>query len=181
MMKKYLFISFIISIFFSSNALANCDFQIMDFGKSKDDLKKIINIPKEAPLFAMEDEFGGETVIIPLIEICSDDEKLLGIKGEYLFINDKLEQIQISRALMSDRYLMELAMKKYGKFPLPEGLPIEQWKGNYYWEKGDTLIEFLVTDIYGGKLEMIGIQRLKGSSAFNKYNEKLGKWLDTQK
>ncbi len=87
-MKKYLFISLIISIFLINNAFSKCNFQIMDFGKSKDDLKKIINIPKEAPLFAMEDEFGGETVIIPLIEICSDDEKLLGIKGEYLFINE---------------------------------------------------------------------------------------------
>ena len=27
----------------------------MDFGKSKDDLKKVINIPEETPLFAMED------------------------------------------------------------------------------------------------------------------------------
>ena len=54
-MKKHLFISFIISIFLSSNALANCDFQIMDFGKSKNDLKRVINFPEEAPLFSMED------------------------------------------------------------------------------------------------------------------------------
>lgn len=179
-MRKYLFICLVCSVFFSSYALANCDLQTIDFGKSKEDLKKKLKIGEQMPLMSMPDEFGGETVLIPFHEICKKKESLVGTMFEYLFINNKLERIQISRAMMSDRNLMKYAMNKYGEFDLPEGLPIEQWKGNHYWEKGNTLIEFFVTDIYEGKLEMIAIQRLQSSSAMNKYNDKLGKWLDTQ-
>ena len=181
MMKKYLFISFLISLIFSSNAYAKCDFQIIDLGKSKENLKQKLKYDKDQPLMLMPDNFGGETFLLPLDESCKDEKSMHGTMGEYLFINDKLERIMLIRANMSDRNLMNFSMKKYGKFSLPEGLPINQWRGNHYWEKGKNLIEFLVIDIADeGQIESLSIQKLK-SNAMNKYYEKVGKWLDSNK
>ena len=70
-MKKYLFISFIISIFFTSNVFASCNFQIIDFGKSKDHLKKKLNYDESMELMMVPDEFGGELVFAPLFETCN--------------------------------------------------------------------------------------------------------------
>ena len=181
MMKKYLFISFIITLIFNSNAFAKCDFELIDLGKSKENLKQKLKYPKDQPLMLMPDNFGGETFLLPLDESCKDQESLHGTMGEYLFINDKLERIMLTRANMSDRNLMIFAMKKYGKFALPEGLPLDQWRGNHFWETGNTLIEYLVTNIPDeGFIEAISIQRLKNTTAMNKYYEKVGKWLDSE-
>ena len=182
MMKKYLFIIFIITIIFNSNAFAKCDFELIDLGKSIENLKQKLKYEKDSPLMLMPDEFGGETFLLPLDESCKDEESLHGTMGEYLFINNKLERIMLVRANMPDRNLMKFAMKKYGEFALPEGLPINQWRGNNYWEKGSVLIEFLVTNIQNeGQIEVISLQRLKSTSALNKYYEEVGKWLDSDK
>ena len=69
-MKKYLFISLIITLIFSSNAFAKCDFELIDLGKSKENLKQKLKYPKDQPLMLMPDNFGGETFLLPL-----DDNK----------------------------------------------------------------------------------------------------------
>ncbi len=179
-MKKYLFISFIISIFLSSNALANCNFQIIDFGKSKDHLKKKLKYDENMLLMVIPDDFGGEMVLAPLYESC-EEESALGTMAEYLFINDKLYRIHLTRRNMPDRNLMISANSKYGKIPLPAGMPMDQWRGNYFWEKGNTLIEFHVVNVglHGEHMEIINIESLKNRSVMNKYYEKVGKWLDS--
>ena len=180
MMKKYLFISFIISIFLTSNALANCNFQIIDFEKSKEHLKKKLKYDESMELMIIPDEFGGELVLAPLFETCNK-ESALGTMAEYLFINDKLKRIHLTRANMPDRNLMITANSKYGKIPLPTGMPLDQWRGNYYWEKGNVIIEFHVVNLeLGGHMEIINIESLKNRSVMDKYYEKVGKWLDTQ-
>jgi hypothetical protein len=100
--------------------------------------------------------------------------------AEYLFIDDKLERIQLVRSNMQDRNLMEFSMNKYGEFNLPEGLPIEAWRGNHFWENNSEAIEYLVTNIPDGVIEMISMHRLKTNNAVNKYYEKVGKWLDKE-
>ena len=83
---------------------------------------------------------------------------------------------------MPDRNLMISANSKYGKIPLPTGMPMDQWRGNYYWEKGNTIIEFHVVNLEpDGHMEIINIESLKNRSVMDKYYEKVGKWLDEQK
>ena len=41
--------------------------------------------------------------------------------AEYLFVDDKLVLIILTRAFMNDNALMDFAMNKYGKFKLPIG------------------------------------------------------------
>jgi len=182
-MRK-IFILIILIINFSSVAFAECNFQLINFGDSKKKLNEkinsILNIDEEFPLMLMPDQFGGETMMIPLDEICLDEKNLHGTMAEYLFINDKLERIQLVRSNMQDRNLMEYSMNKYGEFNLPEGLPIKDWRGNHFWENNSEAIEYLVTSIADGVIEMISMHRLKTNNAVNKYYEKVGKWLDKE-
>jgi hypothetical protein len=182
-MRK-IFILIILIINFSSVAFAECNFQLINFGDSKKKLNEkinsILNIDEEFPLMLMPDKFGGEVALIPSFEICPDEEKLHGTMAEYLFINDKLERIELVRAFMQDRNLMEYSMNKYGEFNLPEGLPVMDWRGNHFWENNSEAIEYLVFKKIEGAIEMISIHRLKPNNAVNTYYEKVGKWLDKQ-
>ena len=42
--------------------------------------------------------------------------------AEYLFVDDKLVLIILTRAFMNDNALVDFAMNKYGKFKLPIGV-----------------------------------------------------------
>ena len=182
-MRK-IFILIILIINFSSVAFAECNFQLVNFGDSKTKLNEkinsILNIEEEFPLMLLPDQFGGELAMLPLDEICLDEKKLNGTMAEYLFIDDKLERIQLVRSNMQDRNLMEFSMNKYGEFNLPEGLPVEAWRGNHFWENNSEAIEYLVTSIPDGVIEMISMHRAKSNNAVDKYYEKVGKWLDKE-
>jgi hypothetical protein len=182
-MRK-IFILIILIINFSSVAFAECNFQLINFGDTKKKLstkiQSILSLDEEFPMMLMPDQFGGELAMLPLDEICLDEKKLHGTMAEYLFIDDKLERIQLVRSNMQDRNLMEFSMNKYGEFNLPEGLPIEAWRGNHFWENNSEAIEYLVTNIPDGVIEMISMHRLKSNNAVNKYYEKVGKWLDKE-
>ena len=73
-----------------------------------------------------------------------------------------------------------LAMGKYGKFNLPEGVPKTRWRGSYVWESGNDIIEYIKTDIHDGHAEIIDITSKLNSYAMQEYNKKVGEWLDLQ-
>ena len=89
---------------------------ISNFGDPKEKVK-IDSIP---PLL-MPDRFGGESLIIPIEDLCKSDQSLYGTTVIYLYIENKLTRIQLYRPNMEDMKLMDYAMKKYGKFNLPYG------------------------------------------------------------
>ena len=125
-MKKILSI-LLFSILISSNALA-CNFKISNFGDTKEqvNLGGQENKPQNV---LMPDQFGGESLLIPIEDICKDDKSLWGTLVVHLYIDNKLSQIQLYRPLKNDSKLMDFAMKKYGNFNLPEGLPKSKWRG----------------------------------------------------
>ena len=106
----------LVMLFFASTSYA-CNFQMSQFGDPKE--KIVIN---PAPL-SFPDQFGGESLAIPIQDLCKNDNSLYGTLVVYLYIENKLSQIQLYRPNMDDMKLMDFAMKKYGKFNLPEGMP----------------------------------------------------------
>ena len=128
----------------------------------------------------MPDRFGGESLIIPIEDLCKSDQSLYGTTVIYLYIENKLTRIQLYRPNMEDMKLMDYAMKKYGKFNLPEGLPKKMWRGSYVWQSGNDVVEYIQTDIHDGHAEIIDITSKLYSSSMSIYNEKVGEWLDSQ-
>ena len=173
-MKKTLLI-FLFSILFSSTALA-CNFQISNFGDKKEQVKLDAIQP-----ITMPDQFGGESLVIPMEDICKEDKSLWGTLVVHLYIDNKLSQIQLYRPLINDSKLMDFAMKKYGKFNLPEGLPKKKWRGSHQWEIGNDYVQYISTNIHDGHAEVIEITSKLYANAMADYNSKVGEWLDSQK
>jgi hypothetical protein len=177
-MKKTLLI-FLFSILFSSTALA-CNFKISNFGDKKEQVKLEGQENKPQPVL-MPDQFGGESLLIPMEDICKEDKSLWGTLVIHLYIDNKLSQIQLYRANMKDNKLMDFAMRKYGKFNLPEGLPKNKWRGSYQWEVGNDYVQYVSANIHDGHAEVIEITSKLYANVIADYNSKVGKWLDSQK
>ena len=173
-MRKVIF--FIISFIFIFSSIANaCNFRISNFGDPKEKIKL-----EPLPPILMPDRFGGESLIIPIEDLCKDDNSLYGTTVIYLYIENKLSRVQLYRPNMNDHKLMDYAMNKYGKFNLPEGMPKVMWRGSYLWESGNDIVEYIKTDIYDGHAEIIDITSKIYSKAMADYNAKVGEWLDSQ-
>ena len=125
-------------------------------------------------------EFGGENIMIPLETICKNDKSFWDTKLILLYIDNQLVRIQLYRPLMDDRNLMDFAMKKYGQFNLPEGLPKKEWRGNYLWVKNTETIEYISANIHDGHAEYLEIVVKLYEDKMAIYNEEIGKWLDTR-
>ena len=175
-----------------------CNFQISLFGDPKE---KIFKKPSQeqtqsgkptkiekkldlkAPLIPMilADEFGGEEYTVPIQAICRNDPSLNGTFVAYIYIENKLTQIRLERNNMNDRKLLDYAMKKYGKFNLPQSIPKEKWRGSHYWRIGNDLIIYAIFDIPGGQTEFIEITSTLYAKALNEYYIKKEQWENSQK
>jgi hypothetical protein len=173
-MNKFFLYLFTFWIVAQVNALA-CNFQISNFG----DPKSKININPKPLTFP--DRFGGESLAIPIQDLCKDDPSLFGTLVVYLYIEGKLSQIQLYRGNMQDHSLMDFAMNKYGKFNLPEGLPKNKWRGSHQWEIGNDYINYVSTNIHDGHAESIEITSKLYANVMADYNQKVGEWLDLKK
>ena len=175
-MKKILLKIFVFFILRSEVAMA-CNFRISNFGDQKEDLN--IESLNYEPLM-MPDRFGGENIMIPLETICKNDKSFWDTKLILLYIDNQLVRIQLYRPLMDDRNLMDFAMKKYGQFNLPEGLPKKEWRGNYLWVKNTETIEYISANIHDGHAEYLEIVGKLYEDKMAIYNEEIGKWLDSR-
>ena len=174
-MNRFIVYLFGFLLLAQANALA-CNFKISNFGDPKE------NVKLEGPQpISMPDQFGGESLLFPIIDVCKNDKSFDGTMLIYLYIENKLSQIQLYRPNMQDTKLMDFAMSNYGKFNLPEGLPKLMWRGNYQWEIGNDTIEYIKTDIHDGHAEVIEITNKLYANAMAEYNAKVGEWLDSQK
>jgi len=176
-MIKKIFITLILIIGFNNLVLADCNFRIANFGDTKDKLKLDQNLPEP---FLMPDQFGGENIILPLENLCKNNNNLYGTNLILLYVENKLIRIQLYRPIMQDRNLLDFAMNKYGNFNLPENLPKEKWRGSYLWETNDENIEYIMTDIHDGHVEILEITNKLYEKEISNYNEKIGEWLDTR-
>ena len=144
---------FIIGFIFVSVSIANaCNYRISNFGDPKEKVKI-----EPLPPLLMPDRFGGESLIIPIEDLCKTNQKLYGTTVIYLYLENKLSRIQLYRPNMDDSILMDYVMNKYGKFNIPEGLPKTKWRGSYMWDTGIENIEYIRTNIHDGNAEIIDI------------------------
>ena len=164
------------------NALA-CNFKISNFGDPKKDYSKM-KIPVEGgvlpmiPPIIMPDQFGGETVFIPTEDICVNEKSLYGTAIDYLYVDSKLVLITATRSL-NDKNLLNYAMQKFGFFDLPKGIKKIDWQGNYTWESGNDIIQYIATSSNNsGKIEILQITSKLYDNLIQEYRERIIKWLE---
>ena len=97
---------FIIGFIFVSVSIANaCNYRISNFGDPKEKVKI-----EPLPPLLMPDRFGGESLIIPIEDLCKTNQKLYGTTVIYLYLENKLSRIQLYRPNMDDSILMDYVM-----------------------------------------------------------------------
>ena len=106
-------LTIIFALYMSVSSAHACDFRVSFFGDSKEKVK----LDRQPLLFP--DQWGGESLAIPMEDLCENDDSLYGTTVIYLYIEDELSQIRLERPLMNDKKLMDYAMRKYGSFDLP--------------------------------------------------------------
>ena len=134
-MNRFIVYLFGFLLLAQANALA-CNFKISNFGDPKE------NVKLEGPQpISMPDQFGGESLLFPIIDVCKNDKSFDGTMLIYLYIENKLSQIQLYRPNMQDTKLMDFAMNNYGKFNLTRRLT----KINVAWKlsMGDLVMILL--------------------------------------
>ncbi len=167
-------LTIIFALYMSVSSAHACDFRVSFFGDSKEKVK----LDRQPLLFP--DQWGGESLAIPMEDLCENDDSLYGTTVIYLYIEDELSQIRLERPLMNDKKLMDYAMRKYGSFDLPTTVDKHAWRGNHIWKSGNERIEYIAINIEGGETEIIAItNRLYEQKVFD-YNRKIGEWLDAQ-
>ena len=96
-MKKFLIYLLGFFILAQANALA-CNFKISNFGDPKE------NIKLEGPQpMSMPDQFGGENLLFPIIDVCKNDKSLDGTMLIYLYIK---KAYTIVKALRKDNVII---------------------------------------------------------------------------
>ena len=175
MMKRITITILSLLIFISASVANACNFKIGEFGDSREKIK-LEPFPMVFP-----DQFNGETVLIPLQQVCRDDKELFGTQIMLLYVDKKLLQVRLERPNYNDAKLMDLAMEKYGTFSLPAGIKKEDWRGNYQWENSSEIIIYDYINTHDGSLEILELNSKLYQKNLITYFEKFGKWLDSQK
>ena len=176
MMMKIKFTSLLI-FFFSILAYPSfaCDYRIINFGTN------LKSVKLEPPPITFPDAFGGTTMAIPLETICPNEVHLLGSTLNLLFVNDQMISIKLERANQNDKKLMDLAMKQFGKFPIPNNVEKKDWRGVYTWDKANEFIMYSSFNIPQGEVEIIRIENKKYIDQFVEYEKKIEEWISSQK
>ena len=171
------FILFLILFINCSKVSYGCDLDLNNL--------KNLNLNNENSINFI-DMFGANITIHPLEEYC-EEKSLYGSLIKYTRLDDKLIRITIERGNFDDVNLMSYSFKKYSKVSIYENLRVspevnlKNWRGTFYWDAGNELIKYIQSDIPGGKIEVLEIDNLNHIKTIEIYEEKIGKWLDSQK
>ncbi len=175
MIKKITITILSLFILVNTSIAYACNFKIGEFGDSIEKIK-VDPFPVIFP-----DPFNGETVLIPIQQVCRDNKELFGTQIMLLYVDKKLLQVRLERPNYNDAKLMDFAMKKYGTFSLPAGIKKEDWRGNYQWENSSEIIIYDYINTHDGSMEILELNSKLYQKNLIVYFEKIGKWLDSQK
>ena len=165
----------ILLLFIITTSSFSCDYRIANFGAKPDAIKL------DPPPITFPDAFGGTTMAIPLETICPNEDHLLGSTLNLLFVNDQMISIKLERANQNDKKLMDLAMKQFGKFSIPNNIEKKDWRGVYTWDKANEFIMYSSFNIPQGEVEIIRIENKKYIDQFIEYEKKIEEWISSQK
>jgi len=176
-MIKYIKINIlsILLLFVITTSSFSCNYRIANFGAKPDAIKL------DPPPITFPDAFGGKTMVIPLEAICPNETNLLGSTVNLLFVDDQMISLKLERANQNDKKLMDLAMKQFGTFAIPESVDKKNWRGTYTWDKPNEFIMYSSFNIPQGEVEIIKIENKQYMKQFIEYEKKIEEWLNSQK
>jgi len=169
MKKTYLIISIVlVQLLLISSAQARCNLELFSFGSSVQDIEKQLNLDEGGMLPIM----GGESqkvLFVPGEEICKDEKAFEGAPINFVFLYDKLVEIQTVR--LSDKpILVNWAESIYGdKQDKPKSFSDVKPNAQWLWDNFNATIAYSIRPDSQGVIESIIIQSRRHQLDFEKF------------
>jgi len=169
MKKTYLIISIVlVQLLLISSAQARCNLELFRFGSSVQDIEKQLNLDEGGMLPIM----GGasqEVLFVPGEEICKDEKSFEGAPINFVFLYDKLVEIQT--VLLSEKpTLVHWAESIYGeKQGKPKSFFDTKPNAQWLWDNFNATIAYSIRPDSQGVIESIIMQSRRHQRYFEKF------------
>jgi hypothetical protein len=169
MKKTYLIISVIlVQLLLISSAQARCNLELFRFGSSAEDIKKQLNLPEGGMLPIMGSE-SKNVVFVPGEEVCKDEKAFEGAPINFVFLYDKLVEIQTVR-LSEKPTLVNWAESIYGeKQNKPKSFFDTKPNAQWLWDNFNATIAYSIRPDSQGVIESIIMQSRRYQLDFEKF------------
>ena len=158
----------LIQMVFVSSVQARCNLELFRFGSSAEEIKTQLNLAEGGMLPIM----GGESknvVFVPGEEVCKDEKYFEGAPIIFVFLYDKLVEIQTTR-LSEKPTLIHWAESIYGeKEKKPKSYYQEKPNAQWLWDNFNATIAYSIRPDANDVVESIIIQSRKHQRYFEKF------------
>ncbi len=171
-MKKLKLLILILSLqlLFISSVQAKCNLELFQFGSSQEELKNDLKLDEGLFMPAM----GGESfqvLFVPGEEVCKNEKVFEGAPIHFLFLYDKLVEIQTMR-LSEKPTLIDWAESIYGeKQNKPNSFYDNRPNAQWLWDNSNATIAYSIHPDANEVVESIIIQSSKHQQYFEKFAE----------
>ena len=158
----------LIQMVFVSSVQARCNLELFRFGSSAEEVKAQLNLAEGGMLPIM----GGESknvVFVPGEEVCKDEKAFEGAPIIFVFLYDKLVEIQTTR-LSEKPTLIHWAESIYGeKDKKPKSYYDAKPNAQWLWDNFNATIAYSIRPDANDVVESIIIQSRKHQRYFEKF------------
>jgi hypothetical protein len=165
---KNFIIIFALQLLLITSVQARCNLELFRFGSSVEEIKHQLSLPEGGLLPIM----GGESkniVFVPGEEVCKDEKYFEGTPINFVFLYDKLVEIQTIR-LSEKPMLIHWAESIYGeKDKKPKSFYDEKPNAQWLWDNFNATIAYSIQPDANDVVESIIIQSRKHQRYFEKF------------
>jgi len=166
-LKKSVII-FVLQLLLVSSVQARCNLELFRFGSSVEEIKTQLNLPEGGMLPIMNGE-SKNVVFIPGEEVCKDEKHFEGAPVNFVFLYDKLVEIQTVR-LSESPTLIKWAESIYGeKDKKPKSFYDVKPNAQWLWDNFNATIAYSISPDASDVVESIIIQSRKHQRYFEKF------------
>jgi len=169
MKKTYLIISIVlVQLLLISSAQARCNLELFRFGSSAEEIKKQLDLPDGGMIPIVGSEFKN-VVFVPGEEVCKDEKAFEGAPVTFVFLYDKLVEIQTMR-LSEQPTLISWAESIYGdKQGKPKSFFDTKPNAQWLWDNFNATIAYSIRPDANDVIESIIIQSRRHQRYFEKF------------
>jgi len=171
-MKKNVYLILILQLFLIGSVHARCNLELFRFGSSYGEIEKQLgNIPKTSAS-------NEHRLFMPAERICKEERNLDGSPVFFMFADDKLVQIVVSRYTIYEQEepsLIKWAESIYGeKENKPKSFYAKKPDASFYWDSFNSLTHYFIENDESGFRENVIIESRRHKKLIEKFLSETG-------
>jgi len=165
---KNLVIIFVSQLLLITSVQARCNLELFRFGSSVELIEKQLNL-QNGPILPIMGSASQQVLFVPGEEVCKDEKAFIGTPVNFVFLYDKLVEIQTHRLSVKPT-LVSWAESIYGeKKDKPKGFYQVDPVANWTWDNFNAMITYSIQPDDQGVIENIMIGSRRHQQSFEKF------------